>query len=211
VDIDTAGLGLYGSYSFQSGAFLDASFAFANSRDKRAANLMTGGQKKGAFDIDAWRFAPQGGMNFAAGNFAIAPSLGLHYLRYRQEGFAEWAINANFPRNYYGKVSDDLVEIPLEIKINTTWGSGDVKVTPELRLGYAYAAKRPDNVQSVGFVGNSRVVPIYGVKRPRSSARVGLGVNIETGGPVDLFVNYDANFAKGFYERKGSLSLGFQF
>ncbi|MDR1037861.1 MAG: autotransporter domain-containing protein [Deltaproteobacteria bacterium] len=211
VDIDTAGFGLYGSYSFRNGAFLDASFAYAKSSNKYTANLVTGGQKKGSFDIDTWHFALRGGMNFEAGNFVITPSLGLRYLRFRQEGFTEQVINSTFPRNYFGKVSDYLVEIPLEIKIKTTLGSGDVQVTPELRLGYTYAPKRPDNVQSVGFVGNPRMVPIYGVKPPRSTMQVGLGVNIKTGGAVDIFVNYDANFAKGFHEHKGSLGLEFQF
>jgi outer membrane autotransporter protein len=150
-------------------------------------------------------------MNFEAGNFEITPSLGVRYLWFRQEAFTEEVLNSYYPRNFYGKVSDHLVEIPFELKIKTTLGSGDLKVTPELRLGYTYAAKRPDNTVMVGFLGNGRQVPIYGVKAPRSTMQAGLGVNIETGGPVDLFVNYDANFAKRFYEHKGSLGIGFQF
>jgi uncharacterized protein with beta-barrel porin domain len=55
VDIDTFGLGLYGSYILPVGLFFDANVAFARSKNDYTISLVGGGTKTGAFDVDTWQ------------------------------------------------------------------------------------------------------------------------------------------------------------
>ncbi|MDR1109283.1 MAG: autotransporter outer membrane beta-barrel domain-containing protein [Deltaproteobacteria bacterium] len=214
-DLDTAGLGVYGSYMLRNGVFFDANVAYAHSRSDYTTDLVTGGTKEGSFDIDSWQFGVRGGAVIHAGTFQIIPSVGVRYITLSQGGWDETlsaAAAANgTPRNRFAKNTDHQVDIPLQVKLNTTFQTGTATVTPELRLGWTLAAKRPDNDLNVGFVGSSRTARIVGVRPGSSSFQAGAGLKVNTGGLLDVFLNYDLDAARGFHSHNGSVGLGFEF
>ncbi|MDR1870935.1 MAG: autotransporter outer membrane beta-barrel domain-containing protein, partial [Deltaproteobacteria bacterium] len=89
VDVDTVGLGLYGSYLFDNGFFIDANFAYAHSENDSTINLLGGGRKTGNFDVDTWQLGARAGMIFDLGTVKLTPTVGLRYLKLKQDGFTE--------------------------------------------------------------------------------------------------------------------------
>jgi outer membrane autotransporter protein len=211
VDIDTFGFGLYGSYTHPSGIFFDLSASYGRSDNESEVFLVTGGKKTGKFHVDTWQLAARTGYVINAGSMSIVPSVGVRYLTFRQGAWHETVTGSAIPGNTFGKRSEHLVEIPVQVKINGTFTVGTAQVTPELRLGYTYAAKRPDNTLRVGFAGYDGQTVIQGIKARRSTFQAGTGVKVSTGGLLDVFVNYDASFASGFYEHRGSMGIGLEF
>jgi outer membrane autotransporter protein len=103
------------------------------------------------------------------------------------------------------------LDIPVLLKINTTVATSQTTITPELRLGYTFVAKRPDNLMNIGFVGSSDTAEIHGVRSKRGSAQVGAGIKINTGGVVDFFANYDLDAGSGYRSHNASIGLGLEF
>jgi outer membrane autotransporter protein len=211
VDIDTIGFGLYGSYASRSGIFVDLSASYGRSDNESNVYLVTGGKKSGKFHVDTWQLAARVGYLIEAGNLSVTPSVGLRYLNFRQGAWRETVTGSSDPAVSFSKRSEDLLEIPLQIKLNGVFEVGSAQVTPELRLGYTYAAKRPDNSIRIGFAGYDGQTIISGIKARRSSFQAGVGVKITTVGPLDVYANYDASFASGFFEHQGSLGIGVEF
>jgi outer membrane autotransporter protein len=210
IDTDTFGIGIYGSYKFDSGLFLDGTLGYSTA-DNDAEVTSPLGRKTGSFDIDSWQFGVRGGWIFQAGSFEITPSVGVRYLHLKQDGWQERVTAGLAVPNWFGGYNDDLVEIPLQVKINTTIEAGDAKVTPELRLGWTYAAKELDNRLDMGFVGFGGSTPIWGIKPERSTFQIGAGVKIKVNDTVDVFANYDLDVAKDYRDHKASVGIGFEF
>jgi outer membrane autotransporter protein len=211
VDIDTFGFGLYGSYTHRSGLFFDLSASYGRSDNESDVFLVTGGKKTGRFHVDTWQLAARVGYIIEAGSVSIVPSVGVRYLTFRQGAWTETVTGSTDPAISFGKRSEHLVEIPLQVKISGTFDVGSAQITPELRLGYTHAAKRPDNSVRIGYAGYPGQTVIHGIKSRRNSFQAGAGVKIATGGLLDVYANYDASFASGFYEHQGSLGIGLEF
>ncbi|MDR2301750.1 MAG: autotransporter domain-containing protein [Deltaproteobacteria bacterium] len=210
VDIDTYGIGAYVGYAHQSGLFVDASINYARSVNDATVYFTNGPKKESRFNIDTWQFAARFGYEFLIDNWSIAPSLGLRYLTFSQDAFLE-RVTGNVPANFMAKKTDDLLEIPFLVKISGNFNAGSATVTPELRLGYAYAAIRPNNVSKVGFVGYEGQTLLRGIQHQRNSFQAGLGLKVQTQGLLDYSINYDLNAAKGFTDHRGSMAIGFNF
>jgi outer membrane autotransporter protein len=210
IDTDTVSLGVYGSYKFDSGLFIDGTVGYGHSKNKSTV-LDSGFVKKGSYDIDTWQFGVRGGWIFNTGSFEITPSLGVRYLHLEQD---DWDETGASPKNHFFKGQNDrLVEIPLQVKISTTIDSGDVKITPELRLGYSYAAKTLENRADFGYV-NYRAggtEPVWGVKQDRSTFQIGGGLKFKVTDSLDIFANYDLDVSKDYRNHQASAGLGFEF
>ncbi|MDR3154703.1 MAG: autotransporter domain-containing protein, partial [Deltaproteobacteria bacterium] len=214
IDVKTAGFGLYASYTLSNNFFIDAQFGYANRSNDSTVALATGGTKTGSFDIDSWQLGARVGYNLVRDSFTFTPSIGLRYLSYKMDGWNETVVNAGlyaFPGNSFKGASDHLLEIPVELKFSGNIQSGSAVITPEFRVGYTFVADRPDNVLNVGFVGTGLYATYQGIRPARGSFQVGAGLKVDTGGPVDIFVNYDLNVASGFTDHKASAGIGFQF
>ncbi|MDR0549263.1 MAG: autotransporter domain-containing protein [Deltaproteobacteria bacterium] len=209
IDTDTASIGVYGSYKLDSGLFFDATLAYGHSENDSSINVPLYGRKSGSFDIDTWQFGVRSGWVLKAGSFDITPSIGLRYLHLKQD---DWAEKGTAPiRNFFKSRNDDLVDIPVQVKFSTTIESATVKVTPELRLGWTYAAEELDNKVEMGFVGYRGTTPIWGIKQERSSFQVGAGVKIAVSDTLDVFANYDVDLSKDYYNHQASVGIGFEF
>jgi outer membrane autotransporter protein len=113
--------------------------------------------------------------------------------------------------NFYAKHSDHQVDIPLQVKFNTTIEAGSARITPELRLGWTFVAKKPDNVMNVGFVGSNLTTRIEGVKPRTNTFQAGAGLKVATDGALDVYLNYDLDAGSGYKHHNASLGLGFEF
>jgi outer membrane autotransporter protein len=213
VDLKTTGLGLYGSYLLSNNIFFDANVGYAHTNADYTTNLITGGQKTGSYGLNSWQFGLRSGAVLRAGNFQFIPSVGLRYVTVSQDAFVDHlSEDANTEPNRYAKHTDNMLDIPVQVKINTTFQAGSATVTPELRLGYTLATKKADNAIVVNNFGNeSGSSKIYGTRARGNSGQVGVGLKVDTGGVVDFFVNYDLDVAKGYHSHNASLGLGFEF
>jgi uncharacterized protein with beta-barrel porin domain len=214
VDLSTVGVGVYGSYVLPNNVFFDASVAYANTRNEYSTNLIVGGRKTGTFHINSWQFGVRGGVVIKGDNWQIIPSVGVRYLFLRQGAFAD-TLNAaaagNTVGNYYRSRTDHQVDIPVQIKFNTTVKAGSATLTPELRLGYNFAVKKLDNAMEVGFVGAADTARVVGPRARGNSFQAGVGLKVNTGGVVDFFVNYDLDVSNHYRSHNASLGLGFEF
>jgi outer membrane autotransporter protein len=214
VDLSTIGVGVYGSYILPNGVFFDASVGYANTYNDYATNLIVGGRKTGSFDINSWQFSLRGGVVFHGDNWQIIPSVGVKYVYLRQGAFADTldavATGTTLANDYRSRI-DRQVDIPIQIKFNTTVKAGSATLTPELRLGYTFAVRKLDNAMEVGFVGAPGTAKIVGTRARGDSLQAGVSLKINTGGVVDFFVNYDLDASNGYHSHNASLGMGFEF
>ncbi|MDR1578175.1 MAG: autotransporter domain-containing protein [Deltaproteobacteria bacterium] len=213
VDVDTAGVGLYGSYLLDNGLFLDANFAYAHSKNESKVFTIGGGHKRGDFGVDTWQIGTRLGKIFDLGNIKLTPTLGLRYLSVDQEAFRERVVNTTTAFiNYVPKKKDHIFEIPVLLKLNGAFETGTTKIIPEFRVGYTFVPQRPDSELKVGILGFSEgLMTINGIKPARGSVQVGLGAKFEINDQFDVFVNYDLDAAKKFVNHNAAIGIGFNF
>ncbi|MDR1607855.1 MAG: autotransporter domain-containing protein [Deltaproteobacteria bacterium] len=216
IDVDTAGVGIYGSYILDNGVFFDANVAYAHSSNDSKLLTWGGGYKSGEFDIDTWQIGARVGKIFDFGTLKFTPTVGLRYISVEQDAFAERQINTTSLPNYFAKKSDHIVEIPILLKLNGSFETGSGKIIPEFRAGYTFVAQRPDRDQNVGLTlpngwqYNTRMNP-HGIKAARGSFQLGAGIKYEINDQVDIFVNYDLDAASKFVSHNAALGIGFNF
>ncbi|MDR2300926.1 MAG: autotransporter domain-containing protein [Deltaproteobacteria bacterium] len=215
VNIDTVGIGVYASYTLPNNVFFDANVAYATSDSDYDTSLIVGGKKSGSIDIDSWQFGLRGGVVIKGDGYQIIPSVGIKYTSMRQGAFRDTldaaAVAAQATANTYHSRVDHQIDIPIQIKFNTTVQSGSVTLTPELRLGYNFAVQKPDNTMEVGFVGFGETYKIHGTRPRGNSFQAGVGLKINTGRVADIFVNYDLDVSSGYSSHTASVGLGFEF
>jgi outer membrane autotransporter protein len=211
MDIDAFGLGLYGSYTMRNGFFADASFAFSSSKNKSQVNLVGGGMKTGAYDITTFQLGTRFGVHFDVSRYVITPSVGLRFYNFRQEDWEERSVGTVYPVNFFRRTTDNLVEIPFQLEINTFIEGDTFRLIPEFRVGVTFVAVRPDNAITVGFSGYGGVTELKGVKVPRTSFQSGLGLKLQTETGFGGFVNYDFNGSSHYIEHKAALGLVYEY
>jgi outer membrane autotransporter protein len=214
VDLSTVGIGAYGSYLLPNNVFVDASVAYAHTQNDYETNVIQGGAKSGTFNVNSWMLGARGGYIFTGGGFQVIPSLGLKYVYLRQGSFADTlsaAAMGNTVANAYRSRTDSQVDIPLQVKVNTALQAGSAILTPELRAGYNFAVEKLDNAMSAGFAGSAESYEITGTRPRGNSFQAGAGLKVNTGGSLDVFVNYDLDAAKNYLGHSASLGLGFEF
>ena len=214
-DVSTWSVGAYGSYSFQSGLFLDASLALGRTSFDMATRRVLGGTATADFDIDTFQYGLRAGYVFSASGFQFIPSVGVRAVTFKQDGFSEGldarAVASGAMSHVYASRRDTKVDIPVLLKINTTIEAGSGTITPELRLGATFTAKRPHSDLTASVVGANGSYRLVGVRNPTTTYQAGLGVKIATGGPVDFFLNYDLDAGRDFTSHNGSFGIGIEF
>jgi hypothetical protein len=214
VDLSTLGVGVYGSYLLPINLFFDANVAYANTKNDYATNLIVGGQKTGSFDVNSWMYGLRMGYVFRGDGFQVIPSVGVKYVSLRQGSFADnldKAAQGNTVANAYRSRTDHQVDIPLQVKFNSTVQAGSVTLTPEFRLGYNFAVDKLDNAMNVGFVGSTETYELNGTRPRGDSFQGGVGLKLNTGGVLDAYVNYDLEASKNYVSHNASLGFGFDF
>jgi outer membrane autotransporter protein len=215
INVDSIGVGVYGSYLHSSGVFVDATVAYSQAQNSYNISVPGNVVKQGDFDINAWQFGARVGYVYRVDKFQIVPTVGVRFINFDQKGWSE-NITAGQGQplalaNWFGKTKDHQIDVPIQVKFNGTFELGSATVIPEVRLGWTYAAKRATNGTNVGFVGSTQSAQLYGIKPDRSTFQVGAGVKIKTPGSVDIFINYDLDAASNFKAHQLTGGLGITF
>jgi outer membrane autotransporter protein len=205
-------IGVYGSYVLPNSLFFDLTASYGHSQNDSSVSLPLGGTKSGSFDINTWLVGARVGKIISLDSINITPTIGLRYLSVHQDGWRETISGGGVGlANWFSKRNEQIVEVPLQVKINGSFSSGSVSITPELRLGWTFLAKKPDNELNIGFVGSAMSTAVYGTRPKSSSFQAGAGVKVSITQNVDAFINYDLDLAKGYRNHVASGGLAFNF
>jgi outer membrane autotransporter protein len=213
VDVDTSGVGVYGTYQLDNGLFLDANFAYAHSKNKSKVFTWGGGYKSGDFSIDTWQIGSRVGQTFDLGTVKLTPTVGLRYLTVNQDRFLERLHNtgSGVLADIFAKKTDHIFEIPVLLKIKGAFETGATKIIPEFRVGYTFVPQKPDRDLKVILGYSDGIMSVKGMKPASGSAQVGLGVKFEINDQFDVFVNYDLDAATKFVNHNAAIGIGFSF
>jgi subtilase-type serine protease len=215
-DIDTFSLGLYSSYEFGNGFFLDANLGYGHAQNDAEINLALGGKKESSFDSDSFQVGANLGYKFKlTDSTSLTPSVGLQYIHVKQDGWREKIVsdpNNLAVANWFGDAKSNFLEIPLLLTLNSeiTTASG-VVVTPELRLGGTIAANKSKSELRMGFVGSNDTAMIYGIDPGKSRLQAGAGIKIQVNDTVDIYANYDLEARSKYKAHSASAGIGFSF
>jgi len=215
-DIKTFGLGLYGSYEFGNGFFIDGNLGYGRADNEADINLIIGGSKKSDFNSDSFT----AGLNFGyalqlAEATYLTPSLGLQYTHIKQDSWQEKIVsdpNNAAVAHWFGDSKQDFLEIPLGLKLETNIETGDgTLITPELRVGGIIAANKPKSELRMGFVGSDESMTIHGVDPGQSRFTAGAGLKVQLNDKVDIFASYDLEAKSKYMGHQATAGLGFSF
>ena len=215
-DVDTYGVGVYGSYTLPSGLFLDASLSWGHSAFTMYTHRVMGGTATGDFDVDTLQFGARAGAVINSGSLQLIPSAGVRTTTFKQDGFGEAldaaAVASGAQAHVYGSKRDTQVDIPVQLKVNTVIETSSMAVTPEVRLGATFMAKRLDNDLTASLAGATNAsYRLVGVKSPRTTYQAGLGFKFTNRSSIDFFINYDLDAGQDFTSHNGSVGLGYEF
>ncbi|MDR1083341.1 MAG: autotransporter domain-containing protein [Deltaproteobacteria bacterium] len=211
IDVDSIDFGLYGSYIFDNGFFLDAAVDYGKSKNESKIQAY-GGSKLANFDLSYWQFGVRTGLVLAYGDFRITPSVGLRYLSAHQKAFSEKFSGSPFAiRNFFENKKDKTLEIPVQVKVNADLSVGEAQILPELRLGVVMTAKKPDSKLNVGLIGYDSRMTINGIKASSPKFQAGAGVQVKVMDNLNVFVNYDLDAASGYVSHNAAIGLEFSF
>jgi len=215
-DVDVFSLGLYGSYEFGKGLFLDGNINYGFVDNDTSTKLVLGGRKKGGFDSNTLQMGlTLGYTHHLTPATRLIPSVGVQYTHAKQDSWRESIVadpNGTAVAHWFGEVKNDFVEFPVKLRLNSTIEAGNgVLITPELRVGGTFVANKPDAQMQMGFVGSGASTSINGINPGKSRFQVGGGVKIQATDLVDIFANYDFEGRSGFKSHSASAGLGFSF
>jgi outer membrane autotransporter protein len=214
IDVKTSGFGFYGSYTNETGLFVDGSLNFGFGKNSASiTHLLDNTVEKGDFRVNTVQFAGRVGKTIVTESaFTVTPLGGIRITSYRQGGFTGRVEGESiYPNNIYGSVKGTIVELPLEVRVQTEFPIGTSIATPELRLGYTFLPKTPKGSLSTGFEGSDERTELLTSSPNNSYFNAGLGVKVDTQGALDIFANYDFNLAKNYRAHQLSAGLGYNF
>jgi len=215
----TVGLGLYSLYEFGQ-YFVDASLGYSRS-DNQAnigiSEILGGGNKSSEFHSGSY----QAGLDFGRvfqilEKTSLTPSAGIRLTQVKQKGWQEKVVSPDpentLPANWFGDSQMNFVEIPLNLKLATTFETkGGATVSPELRLGGIIEANHPKSELRMGFVGSSDSTTISGIEPGRSRLVAGAGLKAQLSDTTDVFLNYDLEARSGYQGHSASAGIGISF
>ena len=114
--------------------------------------------------------------------------------------------------NWFGDSKRNFLEIPLNLKLETTIETnGGIQFSPELRLGGIIAANKPKSELRMGFVGSGESTTIHGIDPGQSRFTAGAGLKVQLNDTVDVFAGYDLEAKSGYKGHKATAGIGFSF
>lgn len=215
-DVDVFSFGLYSSYEFGNGLFLDGNINYGFVDNDTETKLVLGGRKKGSFDSSTLQMGlTLGYTHNLTPSTKLIPSVGVQYIHAEQDSWREKITadpSGNAVAHWFGENKNDFVEFPVKLRLNSTFEVGsDVLITPELRVGGTFVAHKPEARMQVGFVGSGDSVVINGINPGKNRYQIGGGVKVQVTDLVDVFADYDYEGRSGFKSHSASAGLGFSF
>jgi outer membrane autotransporter protein len=215
-DIDTFGLGIYGMYEAANGFFVEGNLGISWSENRmETKSVLTGAMRKADFDAKTF----QAGLNFGytfrpADNVHLVPTVGLQYIRIKQDGWQERLSDPNLPdipAHWFGDSKRDFLEVPVSLKLESTHRIGSVTVTPEVHVGAVFTVNDPKSSMRMGFVGSDSSMSLVGIDSGKSRFQAGAGVKIQATDLVDIFASYELETRSKYTSQYAHLGVGFSF
>jgi outer membrane autotransporter protein len=216
IDVQTLSLGIYSSYKFKNGLFLDAAISFGFTDNDFDSNQVYGGHKTANFKSNSFQASLDFGRVFSlSDNIFFQPSVGLNYVHIRQKAWSERITsdpNDLVIANWFDNSSFDYQEIPINLKIYGNFEtSGGVIFTPALRVGGIFMAHKPNREMRFGFVGSGDSGIIRGIDSGNHRFIAGADLKIQISDKFDLVTSYDLETRKSYTSHSGQIGLGISF
>jgi outer membrane autotransporter protein len=216
MDVKTISLGIYSSYEFTNGLFLDAAIGFGFTDNDFDSTQVYGGHKTANFKSNSFQASLDFGRVFSlSDNIFFQPSVGFNYVHIRQKGWSEKITSDpnNFViANWFDNSSFDYQEIPINIKFFGNFEtSGGVVFTPAVKVGAIFMAHKPNREMRFGFVGTDGFDTIRGIDSGDNRFFVGADLKIQVTDKFDLVTSYSLETRKSYMSHSGQIGLGFSF
>lgn len=207
---DVMNLALYSSYLHESGFLAQASLGFAYGWNRYDVSMVLGPDKKGRFHNQSYSANLDLGYVFTPGSAAIIPSVGVRYSHVRQDGWNERGGQVGSV-GFFKESRQNMVDIPIQMRASQVFDCGAVRVTPEVRLAWIYAARKNRSRIDYGMTGTSDSYTVQGVNPGRSRARVGGGVRTEWCGRYAAGIEYDFEWRSKYRDHRVTANVGLSF
>ncbi|MDR1870411.1 MAG: autotransporter outer membrane beta-barrel domain-containing protein [Deltaproteobacteria bacterium] len=216
IKVKTISVGGYGSYSFDNGLYLDASFGFGFSDNDFDSDKIVGGRTKANFDSDSFQVGLDMGYAIPfTESFSLTPSAGLNYVHVKQK---RWSERIAFdPRdilvaNWFDDSEIDYLEVPVNVKLSGSFQTvGGVTISPKASLGMVLVADKPNRDIRVGFVGSNERFSIRGIDSGKNRFVANAGLKVQANDTLDVFLDYDFESRSSYKSHGAQLGLGVSF
>lgn len=209
-DADVMNLGVYAGYVHESGFFARAGLGFAYAWNDYDVSMALGPNKKGDFDSQAYTANLDLGYVFRTPAVNLIPSVGLRYTHIRQDDWRESGGQLGTV-GFFEKKRYNAVDIPVALRINRVFESGCLKIAPEARVAWVYAAKKNRSEINYGIQGAGYTATMHGVNPGRNRYQVGAGVKAEWRDKYEFSLDYDYEFRSKYQDHKLSVNFGVAF
>ncbi len=205
-DVDTWQIAGYATFS--SGAwYADLSGGFGDLNISSQRGILFGTVNRVAsadYDGDFHYISGQTGYQFSAGDWLIAPEVGLAYAQVKQDAFTETGAD-NLNLSVDAQKADSL-RLSGVIRVSRVMQSGNANgaITPHLKLGVSHEFEddlRPITARMDGGAGSFTV---FGEVAARTVAVFGAGLAVRVTDSLSLFLDYAGEAGGGYTSHTGA-------
>jgi subtilase-type serine protease len=185
----------YGS-AHQGVVFVDAQFGGLFFQDSTTRPLpVYGAQANGQTGGTGVGGSVRAGARLQVASWQVEPSVGLAGLGLSQGGFTETQAGAaNLSVGSQGLTS---IQSVLGARVERRFAVGEtMALVPTARLGWLHEFADTVGTASASFAGGGMPFSVQSAPIGRDAALLGLGANLQTGGPVSLYLAYNGAFAQ---------------
>ncbi len=209
-DADIFNLGLYAAYHHESGLFARAGLGFAYGWNDYDVDMVLNPNKSGSYDNQAYTANMDLGYALTTSFANFIPSVGVRYTHLRQDGWRESGGELG-DRGFFEKHTENAVDVPLALRVNRVFDLGNVRLAPEVRGAFIYAAKKNRSKIDYGLRGASPTYTVLGVNPGRDRYQVGGGLKAKWCEKYEASLEYDYEWRSKFENHNVSLYLGMAF
>ena len=213
--VNNAKFGLYATY-FTPRFFLDGVFTGGVNWTHATRRIIISSGLPGdlAFDRNAASSSTghdlalhlQGGVNLPVAGWDLTPFARLSYFYLNQDAFSEQGANSlNLTVQGFNAQT---LRTQLGLRAGHTFGiQGDVKLRPELQVGWAHDFPLDNRVINAGLTELGGTFAVNGFKGETDSLLAGVGVTVQLTSGVAVTGRYDAELRRGFQSQLVNLGL----
>ncbi len=209
-DADVMNLALYSAYLHESGIFARAGLGFSYAWNDYDVAMALGPNKGASYKSHAYTANLDLGYVYNTYFVNVIPSVGLYYTHNRQEGFQEYGGELG-SRGFFGKTHANMVDIPVQVRLNKVFDVGGVQIAPEVRMAWIYAAKKNNSTIDYGLAGSSQTYGVQGVNPGRNRARIGGGLKTQWCGKYEAGVDYDYEWRSKYKDHRLTATFAVSF
>lgn len=208
---DVANVSLYAAYAHESGFFAQASAGFAHAWNDYDVNMVAASKKEGDFNSRSYSAGLDLGYAFRTPFVNAIPSVGVHYVHLRQDGWRESGGSAGSV-GVFRKERRNSVDIPVLLRLNRVIDLGCARLAPEVRAGWTYAAKKSNSAIGYGLQGAPGYgYRVRGVDPGRSRYTLGAGLKARWRDNVEASVVYDFEWRSKYRNHALNVGVGVSF